>query len=132
MVQRIDTMVLWMAGVPSTKMMESNGTPDLTPLELHEVEHEGLRLQFKDAVRLQPRVDDVNPQFVRIEDQSLGLDAFAGSVSDLLDEVAEDLVVAWKHYAMAPDANLSPKALELKRRLLAAMEEVAAGDGGQV
>ena len=125
-------MVLWMAGVPSTKMMESNGTPDLTPLELHEVEHEGLRLQFKDAVRLQPRVDDVNPQFVRIEDQSLGLDAFAGSVSDLLDEVAEDLVVAWKHYAMAPDANLSPKALELKRRLLAAMEEVAAGDGGQV
>ena len=125
-------MVLWMAGVPSTKMMESNGTPDLTPLELHEVEHEGLRLQFKDAVRLQPRVDDVNPQFVRIEDQSLGLDAFAGSVSDLLDEVAEDLVVAWKHYAMAPDAYLSPKALELKRRLLAAMEEVAAGDGGQV
>lgn len=132
MVQRIDTMVLWMAGVPSTKMMESNGTPDLTPLELHEVEHEGLRLQFNDAVRLQPRVDDVNPQFVRIEDQSLGLDAFAGTVSDLLDEVAEDLVVAWKHYAMAPDANLSPKALELKRRLLAAMEEVAAEDGGHV
>ncbi|MBM3813926.1 MAG: hypothetical protein FJW20_20040 [Acidimicrobiia bacterium] len=125
-------MVLWMAGVPSTKMMESNGTPDLTPLELHEVEHEGLRLQFNDAVRLQPRVDDVNPQFVRIEDQSLGLDAFAGTVSDLLDEVAEDLVVAWKHYAMAPDANLSPKALELKRRLLAAMEEVAAEDGGHV
>jgi len=113
-------------------MMESNGTPDLTPLELHEVEHEGLRLQFNDAVRLQPRVDDVNPQFVRIEDQSLGLDAFAGTVSDLLDEVAEDLVVAWKHYAMAPDANLSPKALELKRRLLAAMEEVAAEDGGHV
>jgi len=132
LVQRIDTMVLWMAGVPSTKMMESNGTPDLTPLELHEVEHEGLRLQFNDAVRLQPRVDDVNPQFVRIEDQSLGLDAFAGTVSDLLDEVAEDLVVAWKHYAMAPDANLSPKALELKRRLLAAMEEVAAEDGGHV
>ena len=38
--------------------------------------------------------------------------------------MAEDVVVAWKHYAIAPDANLSSKALELKRRLLAVMEEV--------
>ena len=75
-------------------------------------------------MRLQPRLNDDNPQFVRVEDQSLGLDAFAGTVSDLLDEVAEDLVVVWRHYAIAPDASLSPKALELKHRLLAVMEEV--------
>ena len=43
------------------------------------------------------------------------MDAFAGTGGDLLDEVAEDLVVVWKNYAMAPDAHLSPKALELKR-----------------
>ena len=103
--------------------LESIGALDLSPLEVNEVEHEGLRLRFKEAVRLQPRNDD-NPQFVSIEDPSLGLDAFAGAVSDLLDEVAEDLVVVWKHYAMAPDANLSPKALELKHWLLAVMEEV--------
>jgi len=65
-----------------------------------------------------------DPRFVRVEDPSLGLDAFAGTVSDLHDEVAEDLVMLWKHYAMAPDANLSPKALEQKHRLLAVMEEV--------
>ena len=109
---------------------ESIGALDLSPLEVNEVEHGGLRLRFKDAVRLQPRLDDDNPQFVRIEDQSLGLDAFAGTVSDLLDEVAEDLVVAWKHYAMAPDANLSPKALELKHRLRALIGEVPVGDRG--
>ena len=93
--------------------LESIGTLDLSPLEVNEVEHEGLRLRFKEAVRLQPRLNDDNPQFVSIEDPSLGLDAFAGTVSDLLDEVAEGLVVVWKHYAKAPDANLSPKALEL-------------------
>lgn len=104
--------------------LESIGALDLSPLEVNEVEHEGMRLRFKEAVRLHPLLNDGNPQFVRVEGPSLGLDAFAGAVSDLLDEVAEDLVVLWKHYAMAPDANLSPKALELKHRLLAVREEV--------
>ncbi len=104
--------------------LESIGALDLSPLELNEVEHDGLRLRFKEAVRLQPQLNDDNPQFVRIEYPSLGLDAFAGTVSDLLGEVAEDLVVVWKHYVKAPDETLSPKALELKHRLLAVMEEV--------
>ncbi len=107
--------------------LESIGTLDLSPLEVNEVEHEGLRLRFKETVRLQPRLNDENPQFVSIEEPRLGLDAFAGTVSDLLDEVAEDLVVVWKHYAQAPDTTLSPKALELKHRLLAVMEEVPVG-----
>src|SRR5665213_3098051 len=95
--------------------LESIGTLDLSPLEVNEVEHEGVRLRFREAVRLQPHLNEDNPQFVRIEDPDLGLDTFAGTVSDLLDEVAEDLVVVWRHYAMAPDADLSPKALALKR-----------------
>jgi hypothetical protein len=107
--------------------LESIGTLDLSPLEVNEVEHDGLRLRFKETVRLQPRLNDENPQFVSIEEPRLGLDAFAGTVSDLLDEVAEDLVVVWKHYAQAPDTTLSPKALELKHRLLAVMEEVPVG-----
>ena len=104
--------------------LESIGTLDLSPLEVNEVEYQGLRLRFKETLRLQPRLNDDNPQFVTIEDRSLGLDAFAVTVRDLLDEVAKDLVVVWKHYAMAPDANLSPEALELKHRLLAVIEEV--------
>lgn len=65
-----------------------------------------------------PQLNEDNPQFVSIEEPRLGLDVFAGTVSDLLDEVAEDLVVVWNHYAKASDADLSPKALELKHRLL--------------
>lgn len=101
-----------------------------SPFEVNEVQHEGLRLRFKEPLRLQPRLYPDNPKFVRVEDPSLGLDAFAGTVGGLLDELAEDLAVLWKNYAMTPDSNLSPKALELKGRLLAAVEEVAVGDGG--
>jgi hypothetical protein len=104
--------------------LESIGTLDLSPLEVDEVEYEGLRLRFKETVRLQPHLNEDNPQFVSIEEPRFGLDAFAGTVGDLLDEVAEDLVIVWKHYAKAPDSELSPRALELKRRLIAAMEEV--------
>jgi hypothetical protein len=104
--------------------LESIGPLDLSPLEVSEVEFEGVRLRFKETMRLQPRLNDDNPQFVSVEEPRLGLDAFAGTVSDLLDEVAEDLVVVWKHYAKAPDSDLSPKALDLKYRLLAVMEEV--------
>ena len=104
--------------------LESIGPLDLSPFEVNEVEHGGVRLRFKQPVQLQPRLNEDNPQFVNVEEPSLGLDAFAGTVSDLMDEVAEDLVVVWKQYARAPDAELSPKALELKRRLLDAVEEL--------
>lgn len=104
--------------------LESIGPLDLSPLEMNEVEFEGIRLRFRETIRLQPRLHDDNPQFVSIEEPRLGIDAFAGTVSDLLDEVAEELVVVWKHYAKAPDSDLSPKALDLKHSLLAAMDEV--------
>lgn len=107
--------------------LESIGALDLSPLELRAVEHEGVRLRFKEAVLLQPRLSQDNPQFVRIEEPRLGLDAFAGTVSDLLDEVAEDLVVVWKHYARASDSELSLGALQLKARLIATIEEVPVG-----
>lgn len=107
--------------------VESIGALDLAPLEVNEVEHGGLRLRFKETIRLQPRLNEENPQFVSIEEPRLGLDVFAGTVSGLMDEVAEDLVVVWKNYALAPDATLTPRALELKRRLLEAIEEVPSG-----
>lgn len=104
--------------------LESIGPLDLTPLELREVEHDGVRLRFKQSTLLQPRLNEDNPQFVSIEEPGLGLDVFAGTISDLIDEIAEDLVVVWKHYARAADEELAPKALALKYRLLSALDEV--------
>lgn len=102
--------------------LEAIGPLDLPPLEVNEVEYGGVRLRFNEPVQLKPRLNEDNPQFVNVEEPSLGLDAFAGMVSGLMDEVADDLVVVWQQYALAPDAELSLKALELKRRLLAAVE----------
>jgi hypothetical protein len=107
--------------------LESMSPLDLSPLEINEVEHDGMRLRFRQPAHLVPQLSEDNPQFVRIEEPSLGLDAFAGTVTDLVDEVAEDLVVVWKNYARAEDADLAPKALELKRRLLASLDEVPIG-----
>ena len=77
--------------------LESIGPLNLYRLEVTEVEHGGVRLRFNQPVQLQPpRLNEDNPQFVHVEEPSLGLDAFAGTVSDLMDEVAEDLVIAWK------------------------------------
>lgn len=100
---------------------------DLSPLEVNEVEHSGVRLRFRSPIQLQPMLTADNPQFVRIEEPSLGLDVFAGTVDELLDELAEDLVVVWKHYASAGDADLSPRALELKNRLRNSLDEVPVG-----
>ncbi len=97
---------------------------DLSPLELSEVEFAGVRLRLRAPVRLTPVLGEDNPQFLSIEEPRLGLNVFAGTVNDLMDEVAEDLVVVWKQFALAGDGELSPKALELKHRLLAGVEEV--------
>ena len=107
--------------------LESIGPLDLSPLEISEVEHHGVRLRLREPLHLQPRLGTEYPHFVTMEESRLGLDAFAGTVSELVDEVAESLVVGWRNYAQAADEELSPKALDLKRYLLAAMDEVPVG-----
>lgn len=107
--------------------LESIGPLDLSPLEISEVNYGGVRLHLHEPLRLQPRLDRENPYFLTVEEARFGLDAFAGTVSELVEEVAESLVVGWRNYAQTPDAELSRKALDLKRNLLAAMDEVPVG-----
>jgi hypothetical protein len=75
--------------------LESIGPLDLSPLEISEVEHRGVRLRLREPLHLQPRLGVENPHFVTVEDTHFGLDAFAGTVSELVDEVAESLVAGW-------------------------------------
>lgn len=107
---------------------ESIAPLDLSPLEIDEVESDGLRLRFQQTARFEPHLDEENSQFLRIEDARLGVDIFAGTVSDLIEELASDLIALWREYAKAPDAELAPKALDLKFRLLEALEEVPVGE----
>ena len=107
--------------------LESISPLDLSPLEINEVEHGGVRLHLREPLHLQPRLGAANPHFLTVEETSLGLDAFAGTVSELVEEVAESLVFGWRNYAQAPVAELSLNALILKHSLLAAMDQVPVG-----
>lgn len=100
---------------------------DLSPIELFEVEHSGLKLRFRNPVLLQPRLSEDHPQFINVEDPNLGIDVFVGRASDLMDEIAEDLAMLWRGYARVEDRALAPRALALKQRLIEAIEEVPIG-----
>lgn len=107
--------------------VESIGPLDLSPIAFREVEFGGCKLHLREALHLRPQINEENPQFVSVSEPELGLDVFAGTIDALMDEVAEDLVMVWKHYARAEDRELAPKALALKQRLLRMVEEVPVG-----
>lgn len=104
--------------------LEAIGPLDLSPWELSEIESEGTRLRLKKPIRLTPRIDEDNPRFLIVEEPDLGIDVFAGTVNELLDEVSSDLVILWRQIAQAPDEVLAPKALRLKKHLRAMVEEI--------
>lgn len=100
---------------------------DLSPLELSEVEYSGLRLKLRQPVQLQPKLSEDQPPFLTVEYPELGIDVLAGQVTGLMDEIAVDLAMLWRTYALAEDQELAPQALALKHRLLEAIQEVRVG-----
>jgi hypothetical protein len=62
-----------------------------------------------------------------VEDNRLGLSVFAGTLESLVDEVAMDLVMLWRHLAEEDDALLTADAVEVKRHLRSMAEEAPIG-----
>lgn len=108
--------------------VEAIGQLGLAPIEIREIESGGLQLRLRHALQLQPQLAEESPHFLRAVHEDLGLDVFAPSVAELLDEIAESLAVSWRGIALADDKVLTPAARELKRRLLEAIEEASLGD----
>lgn len=100
---------------------------DLSPLEIHRVESGGVMLQLKKPLLLKPDLAADNPHLLMVAEPRLGIDVFAGTVNDLVEGVADDLVMLWRNYAKAPDAVLTLGAQALKKRLLNEVEEVPVG-----
>jgi hypothetical protein len=67
-------------------------------------------------------MDDTS-QFLCLQEERLGIEVFAQTRDQLLRELQEQLVVLWQEYAAATDEALSPAALEIKRNLVAAIQE---------
>jgi len=54
----------------------------------------------------------------------LDIHLFAETLSDLLDEIEEEVVFLWDEYACAEPEDLSPKAQELRLVILQRMKEI--------
>jgi len=61
-----------------------------------------------------------------LEYTPLGIHVFAESREKLCLELAEQICMLWDEYACGDDEKLSPVAIQLKRQLLADLEEVPA------
>ena len=78
---------------------------------------------FKVYLELHPTYDETG-ELLCLEHQPLGIHVFADTREDLEAELAEQVCMLWDEYACDQDENLTPAAIQLKRNLLSALEEV--------
>jgi hypothetical protein len=123
-----------MIQVTGSVILDDNGIPkeitdvqeirdlDLSPFVAHVFQSNGKVLRFSPPLSLDPTMDDTS-QFLCLQEERLGIEVFAQTRDQLLRELQEQLVVLWQEYAAATDEALSPAALEIKRNLVAAIQE---------
>ncbi len=107
-------------------IQESPG--ERTPLCLSEVPYGNRLLRFREPLTLQPKFDESEGLYT-VENELLGILVFAYSRAALVDELYEEIWVLWDEYACERDENLAASALDLKRQLLDALEEVESAEG---
>ena len=104
--------------------VESITELDLSPIELVQFEAAGETFKFRQPLILTPYLDPDTKQHILVERPELGIHVFAPTVLLLMEELSEQLIALWNGYASHPDEQLTPKALELKRALSSAIEQV--------
>jgi hypothetical protein len=97
---------------------------DLSPFYVAEVQLADYVLRLREPLVLTPELDE-SKQLMCLVYPSLGIDVCAFTRDELDEALVVELDVLWRNYAKADDGKLSPASKELKRELLARMEEVA-------
>lgn len=96
---------------------------DTGQLVLQCVSYRGRNFRFKHKLELWPFCDETG-ELLCLEYEPLGIHVFADTREMLLKELAEQICMLWDEYASEANGNLSPAAVQLKKRLLAMIEEV--------
>lgn len=96
---------------------------DLTPFEVAKFEFRSLRLIANPTLVLNLSLDETK-QLICVDDDDLGISAFAPTREKLLGELSEQLSMLWVEYAKANDTDLDLPAVRLKQALLARFVEV--------
>ena len=97
---------------------------DLSPFVLTRTRFRDRLLEIKPPLVLRPTMDD-SEQLLCVEDEGLGIDAFASSRDSLVVEIAEQLDMLWQEFAQAGDESLDAVALIRKRAFQSRMKEFA-------
>jgi hypothetical protein len=95
---------------------------DLDPIAVHEFFSGNRRLVAATAISAAPQLDETQ-QFYSIQIPVFGIEAFAETRDELIHSIASELDVLWRHYAQAPDNDLTDEAIALKKALLSAFSE---------
>ncbi|MGL4943184.1 MAG: hypothetical protein ACRC46_08330 [Thermoguttaceae bacterium] len=100
---------------------------DLSPIVLREVPTEnGGVLRFREPLVLTPtQIGD--SQYMSVENYELGIDVYGETQEELWDVIVADVTLLWHDVALASDDRLGKYFLEVKKNLLAAIEEVGCG-----
>ena len=93
------------------------------PVVIEDVRYLGRTFHFKTYLELCPAYDETG-ELLCLEYKPLGIHVFANCRKELNAELAEQICMLWDEYACEGDENLTPAAIQLKKNLLAALEEV--------
>jgi hypothetical protein len=95
---------------------------DMSPFYLTQFEYPDQVLAFRNEIALEPELDE-SQQLMIVREEALGIDVVAPTREELFQSLSEEILLLWRNYALAADAELSAKARELKARLLESIEE---------
>ncbi len=107
-------------------LVDENGDirkADLSPLLLKEFTYPDRTLRFRYPFMLEPKLDK-SEQLICIELPELGIDVCASSRDELFTELAREIDILWRNYALESEQCLTEKAKRLRSSLLAVIEEV--------
>lgn len=96
---------------------------DLSPMVFDAIEWRGRQLEIDPPLVLEPTLDEESGQLYTVIDQDLGIDVFATSREQLVEELAEQLLFAWDAYVRGAPENLTSAARRLRDALLSRIRE---------
>ena len=96
---------------------------DLSPMTFERIEWAGRQLTIDPPLTLEPLMDEESGQLYMLTEVGLGIDVFARTREEVIDELAEQLLFQWDVYALETPENLSPGARRLREVMRSRIRE---------
>jgi len=100
---------------------------DMSPFQIAEIEVDGVRLRISPPIQVTPELDEETKQVFLFSDDELSLHVASSTRADLYEAIVSDLGFSYHEYVLASDGDLSPAAIEFKRRLSQRLQKEPSG-----